>query len=133
MTGYEREAVGSITVRIHSPYVTKFDPYYFSLSPFNHTRNPWFEEFWQHKFNCEMPTTGLRKSITHFFDKKTCTGSERLADKYKQEPKLSFVIKAIKAMAFALHRYKLDVCGSKYFGVCPKMFPFNGTLFFVSE
>lgn len=130
MTEYEHQAHGSITVRIHSPYVTKFDPYYFALNPFKNARNPWFQEFWEHKFNCDMPSKELKK-ITHFFDKKTCTGLERLSDRYKQEPKLSFVIKAIKTMAIALHQLKLDICGTKYAGPCPKMFPFNGTLFYV--
>lgn len=53
--GYEKEAVGGISVRIYSPYVHEFDDYYFSLHPENNTRNPWFREFWEHKFNCTLP------------------------------------------------------------------------------
>lgn len=53
---YEMQAVGSISIRIHSPYVKSFDDYYFSLNPFENQRNPWFKEFWEDKFHCKMPT-----------------------------------------------------------------------------
>lgn len=55
--GYEDEAWSSLSIRIHSPYVREFDEHYFSLNPFNNSRNPWFIEFWQDKFNCVMPNT----------------------------------------------------------------------------
>lgn len=44
---YERQALGSISIRIHSPYVKSFDDYYFALNPFTNKRNPWFREFWE--------------------------------------------------------------------------------------
>lgn len=59
--GYEAEAKGSLSIRIHSPYVTSFDDYYFSLNPFNNTRNPWFQEFWQDRFNCVIPNASISK------------------------------------------------------------------------
>ncbi|CAG2110120.1 unnamed protein product, partial [Medioppia subpectinata] len=52
--GVEEEAVGSITVRIFSPYSLDFDDYYFNLSAVNNTRNPWFREFWESRFNCSL-------------------------------------------------------------------------------
>lgn len=52
---YEMQAVGSISIRIHSPYITSFDDYYFGLNPFDNFRNPWFREFWEDKFHCKMP------------------------------------------------------------------------------
>ncbi|KAG8290472.1 Metabotropic glutamate receptor 1 [Homalodisca vitripennis] len=53
--GYEAQAHGSLSIRIHSPYVTSFDHYYLQLNPFNNSRNPWFKEFWQARFNCSIP------------------------------------------------------------------------------
>nr|CAD7426328.1 unnamed protein product [Timema monikensis] len=53
--GLEPEAKGSITIRIHSPYVATFDQHYFRLDPFTNHRNPWFREFWQARFNCVLP------------------------------------------------------------------------------
>ena len=55
---YEEESLGMISVRIHSPYVESFDQYYFSLHPDTNTRNPWFREFWQFRFNCTLPPRG---------------------------------------------------------------------------
>jgi metabotropic glutamate receptor 1 len=56
---YEPQAVGSISIRIHSPYLKSFDDYYLKLDPFNNTRNPWFKEFWEDKFNCKMPVSKI--------------------------------------------------------------------------
>lgn len=52
---YELQAAGSISIRIHSPYIESFDNYYFGLDPFENHRNPWFREFWEDKFHCKMP------------------------------------------------------------------------------
>jgi metabotropic glutamate receptor 1 len=42
---YEQQAVGSISIRIHSPSVKSFDDYYFALNPFENNRNPWYDFF----------------------------------------------------------------------------------------
>nr|CAD7426327.1 unnamed protein product [Timema monikensis] len=54
-------------------------------------------------------------------------GRERLSDRYKPDPKLSFIIKALYTMAYGLHNMLQDVCGQG--GVCAELFPFNGSLF----
>nr|CAD7267465.1 unnamed protein product [Timema shepardi] len=54
-------------------------------------------------------------------------GRERLRDRYKPDPKLSFIIKALYTMAYGLHNMVQDVCGQG--GVCAELFPFNGSLF----
>ncbi|XP_050297132.1 metabotropic glutamate receptor 5-like isoform X2 [Anthonomus grandis grandis] len=57
-----------------------------------------------------------------------CTGNETLINNYKQDPKLSFVVKAIKSFAYALHHMLMDMCGT-YGGVCENIpYRFNGTL-----
>lgn len=53
--GYEQQALGSISIRIHSPALKSFDKYYFALDPFENLRNPWFREFWEDKFACKLP------------------------------------------------------------------------------
>lgn len=83
--GYERQARGSMSVRIHSPNVTDFDDYYFSLNPYTNTRNPWFREFWQHRFNCTMRDDYGNRSAMFVQNSETaagraeCTGREHLA------------------------------------------------------
>lgn len=79
VTNYEQQALGSISIRIHSPPLDSFDDYYFGLNPYNNssklfyktcdcvisaskmcfvfTGNPWFKEFWETKFNCKMLPT----------------------------------------------------------------------------
>lgn len=52
--GYETEAWGGISIKIHSPYVEDFDRYYFPLRPSTNKRNPWFSEFWEWKFSCKL-------------------------------------------------------------------------------
>ncbi|XP_044738786.1 metabotropic glutamate receptor 5-like [Chrysoperla carnea] len=131
----ELEAHGSISIRIHSPYVHSFDDYYFNLRPDTNLRNPWFKEFWQVKFSCRFPDdnnnpgTSTVYSLTEGESPKACTGEERLKERYKQDPKLSFVIKAIYTLAYGLHTMQQDLCGRNTVGLCPQLYPFNGSLF----
>lgn len=52
--GYEKEAAGGITIKLKSAHVTWFDSYYLNLKPDSNLRNPWFPEFWQHRFQCRL-------------------------------------------------------------------------------
>lgn len=52
--GYVREAAGGITIKLQSADVKWFDDYYLKLRPENNHRNPWFSEFWQHRFHCRL-------------------------------------------------------------------------------
>nr|XP_006625935.2 PREDICTED: metabotropic glutamate receptor 1 [Lepisosteus oculatus] len=76
--GYEQEAVGGITMKLQSEEVTSFDDYYLKLRLNTNTRNPWFPEFWQHRFQCRIPGHPLEN---HNF-KKTCTGCEPIPLRY---------------------------------------------------
>ena len=76
--GVEKEAAGSFSIRIHSPKVARFEPYYFSLEPNNHTINPWFRDFWQQKFKCLL-TVPKDDTVS-----KVCTGKENLTMGYEQ-------------------------------------------------
>lgn len=60
----EEQAVGSISIRIHSTYIKSFDEYYFALDPFENHRNPWFREFWEDKFHCKMPPQRIKPTTT---------------------------------------------------------------------
>lgn len=119
--GYEEEAAGGLSVRIHSPYVQDFDEYYFKLNPTNNARNPWFKEFWEWKFNC---TLGI---ITANTTVKQCTGREKLTDKYKQDTKMAFVVKAIWTMAYGLHSMQQSLCPDSQ-NLCKEMIPVNGSV-----
>lgn len=81
--GKEQIAQGGISIRIHSAYVEDFDRHYFQLNPYNNTRNPWFAEFWEQKFQCNLeplpsrnPSSAAHQpgSASKFSYNKTCTG-----------------------------------------------------------
>ncbi|KAM7340825.1 hypothetical protein ACRRTK_001440 [Alexandromys fortis] len=71
--GYEVEANGGITIKLQSPEVRSFDDYFLKLRLDTNTRNPWFPEFWQHRFQCRLP--GHLLENPNF--KKICTGEKK--------------------------------------------------------
>lgn len=72
--GYQREAAGGITIKLQSPDVAWFDDYYLQLRPETHFNNPWFIEFWQHRFQCRLKNQQQEDSDYN----KTCDGKEQL-------------------------------------------------------
>lgn len=72
--GFQREAAGGITIKLQSAYVTWFDDYYLNLQPDTNLRDPWFVEFWQHRFQCRLkghPQESLKYN-------KTCTSEWKM-------------------------------------------------------
>ncbi|XP_012677861.2 metabotropic glutamate receptor 1b isoform X2 [Clupea harengus] len=120
--GYELEAVGGITIKLQSEEVTSFNEYFLKLKLNTNTRNPWFAEFWQHRFQCRIP--GHPQENTNFY--KNCTGYESLEDNYVQDSKMGFVINAIYAMAHGLHDMHQYLCPGVV-GLCEAMDPIDGS------
>uniref|UniRef100_A0A674C2K2 Metabotropic glutamate receptor 1 n=1 Tax=Salmo trutta TaxID=8032 RepID=A0A674C2K2_SALTR len=120
--GYEQEAVGGITVKLHSEEVTSFDDYFLKLRLNTNTRNPWFPEFWQHRFQCRIPGHPL-ENMNY---RKNCSGYESLEDNYVQDSKMGFVINAIYAMAQGLHDMHSHLCPG-HVGLCEAMEPIDGS------
>ncbi|MBN3311122.1 GRM1 protein, partial [Amia calva] len=104
--GYEQEAVGGITMKLQSEEVTSFDSYFLKLQLDTNTRNPWFAEFWQYRFQCRIPGHPLENPNY----KRICTGNESLEENYVQDSKMGFVINAIYAMAHGLHDMHRSLC-----------------------
>ncbi|XP_047463873.1 glutamate receptor, metabotropic 5a [Mugil cephalus] len=119
--GYQKEAAGGITIKLKSAYVTWFDDYYLNLTPDNNQRNPWFPEFWQHRFQCRL--RGHPQESTAF--NRTCTWRESLRHQYAQDTKMGFVINAIYSMAYGLHAMQQTLCPG-YKGLCEDMRPIDG-------
>ncbi|XP_053162207.1 metabotropic glutamate receptor 5 isoform X2 [Hemicordylus capensis] len=119
--GYQREAVGGITIKLQSPDVKWFDDYYLQLQPETNHRNPWFQEFWQHRFQCRL------KGSPHenFKFNKTCSSDLTLKTQHVQDSKMGFVINAIYSMAHGLHNLQLALCPG-YAGLCDAMRPIDG-------
>ncbi|KTG02570.1 hypothetical protein cypCar_00017720 [Cyprinus carpio] len=120
--GYEQEAAGGITVKLQTAEVTSFDEYYLKLQLNTNNRNPWFAEFWQHRFQCRLP--GHPQENSNY--KKNCSGYESLEDNYVQDSKMGFVINAIYAMAHGLHDMHEHLCPD-HVGLCDAMDPIDGS------
>uniref|UniRef100_A0A8C2Z180 Metabotropic glutamate receptor 5 n=1 Tax=Cyclopterus lumpus TaxID=8103 RepID=A0A8C2Z180_CYCLU len=119
--GYVREAAGGITIKLQSADVKWFDEYYLKLRPENNQRNPWFPEFWQHRFHCRLkghPQESLKYN-------RTCSKRESLRQQYAQDTKMGFVINAIYSMAYGLHNMQRALCPG-YQGLCDAMRPIDG-------
>ncbi|XP_020793620.2 metabotropic glutamate receptor 1b [Boleophthalmus pectinirostris] len=121
--GYEFEALGGITVKLHSEEVSSFDEYFLKLKLSSNHRNPWFPEFWQHRFQCRLPGHPLEN--THY--RRNCSGYESLVDNYVQDSKMGFVINAIYAMAHGLQDMHEELCPGQR-GLCQAMEPVDGSL-----
>nr|XP_057943509.1 metabotropic glutamate receptor 5-like [Doryrhamphus excisus] len=119
--GYEREAAGGITIKLKSAYVTWFDDYYLKLKPHSNLRNPWFPEFWQHRFQCKL-RGHPQESATY---NRSCSSRESLRHQYAQDTKMGFVINAIYSMAYGLHAMQQVLCPG-YKGLCESMRPIDG-------
>ncbi|XP_053561045.1 metabotropic glutamate receptor 5 isoform X2 [Bombina bombina] len=119
--GYQREAAGGITIKLQSPDVKWFDDYYLQLRPETNLRNPWFQEFWQHRFQCRLK--GYPQENPKY--NKTCSSRLSLRSQYVQDSKMGFVINAIYAMAYGLHNMQMSLCPG-YAGLCDAMKPIDG-------
>ncbi|XP_005304124.2 metabotropic glutamate receptor 5 isoform X1 [Chrysemys picta bellii] len=119
--GYQREAVGGITIKLQSPDVKWFDDYYLQLRPETNLRNPWFQEFWQHRFQCQLKEYPQENTKYN----KTCNSQLTLKTQHVQDSKMGFVINAIYSMAYGLHNMQMSLCPG-YAGLCDAMKPIDG-------
>ncbi|XP_014784677.1 metabotropic glutamate receptor 5 [Octopus bimaculoides] len=117
------EAAGGISIKLYSPSISYFDHHFLNLKPYNNSRNPWFQEFWQEKFQCYLEGSERKPDYTE-----PCTGKEVMED-FEQDPKLGFVRKAVYTMAYALHAMQQNLCHGKP-GMCEAMINIQGTTYF---
>lgn len=52
--GVEEVAWGAITVELQAKAIPGFDHYMKALTPWANARNPWFSEYWQEWFDCQL-------------------------------------------------------------------------------
>lgn len=52
--GVEEVAWGAITVELAAKAIPGFDSYIRALTPWGNVRNPWFSEYWQEWFDCQL-------------------------------------------------------------------------------
>ncbi|XP_066554197.1 metabotropic glutamate receptor 2-like isoform X1 [Amia ocellicauda] len=114
--GSELVADGAFTIELASYPIREFAEYFTKLDPYTNTRNPWFREFWEHRFQCSLHDLSC--------------GQRSLKDgKFEQESKIMFVVNAVYAMAHALHNMRQAVCPNST-KICDAMKPGNGKRFY---
>ncbi|KAL6464339.1 hypothetical protein MHYP_G00266560 [Metynnis hypsauchen] len=114
--GSEKAANGAFTIELASYSIREFEDYFTKLTPELNTRNPWFREFWEHKFGCRLHEPG-------------CASHSLRDGSFKPESKIMFVVNAVYAMAHALHNMRQAVCPNTT-RVCDAMKPGNGKRFY---
>ena len=115
LEGLEDVADGAITLEVQTfdKQLQPFYDYFWKLNPLNNSRNPWFREYWEKRFNCKF---GDNTSPVH-----RCNDSEhRSSDLDRFDAKVPFVIDAVFSLAHALHALHKNACGAVP-GFCPKM------------
>nr|XP_026492229.1 metabotropic glutamate receptor 2-like [Vanessa tameamea] len=121
--GNEPVVEGTISVQPQANPVRGFREYFFTLTPQNNFRNPWFVEFWEEQFRCRYAGSPRSKNNAKYLP---CTGRERLsAENTEFEAQLQFVADAVWAFVFAIRDMHRDVCGGKP-GLCEAMRPVSG-------
>uniref|UniRef100_UPI00398F3608 metabotropic glutamate receptor 2 n=1 Tax=Pristiophorus japonicus TaxID=55135 RepID=UPI00398F3608 len=114
--GNEQAANGAITIELAAYPITEFATYFVNLSPYNNSRNSWFREFWEQKFQCSFRTPD-------------CGRNSLKKGKFEQESKIMFVLNAVYAMAHALHNMQRALCPNTT-RICENMRPMNGKKFY---
>ncbi|GFR83171.1 metabotropic glutamate receptor-like Protein [Elysia marginata] len=57
----ESAVTGAISLMLYSPRIPQFAKHYASLKPHGSPNNPWFEEFWEEKFQCSLGKKNPRR------------------------------------------------------------------------
>ena len=96
---------GSLSVAPRTLSSKRFEEYFLSLTPLNHSANPWFAEYWELIFNCSIKVhPGLKQcNLTN----QTLT----VESTSLQSSVVTPAVDAVYAFAHAIHRMQLDVCG----------------------
>ena len=103
--------LGSIILMNEGVTLTKDDPfveYVRQLNPYNNVRNPWFTEFWEQLFKCDLPLS---------FDNKytiSCDGNERfdeaVIESFLSNQRVIHMIDAVQALGLGLHKSWDQLC-----------------------
>lgn len=59
--GVESVAWGAITVELQAKAIPDFDEYMKALTPWSNARNPWFNEYWQEWFDCQLQASLMQQ------------------------------------------------------------------------
>ncbi|XP_035691717.1 uncharacterized protein LOC118426443 isoform X2 [Branchiostoma floridae] len=95
---------GAVLLKVEAQEVPEFDTYLETLTPETNRRNPWFKEFWQEHFQCNLPNEPVKYPVV-------CSGNERLTESsLTRNPAIVHVIRAVYAVAHGLDTTRKFYC-----------------------
>ncbi|KAL8604641.1 hypothetical protein ACOMHN_013421 [Nucella lapillus] len=102
-----------IVFDVETADVTAFDLYLQDKTPANYTRNPWFRDYYEHKFGCK--STGSAANCDKL------RGLSRHVS-YIQDPYVLYVVNAVLSVGLGIDGALTSICGGggSYQGLCPK-------------
>ncbi|XP_071790598.1 uncharacterized protein [Asterias amurensis] len=103
ITGLEAPAVGALTVNFKSSFIPTFEDYLLSRTPQDDNYNPFFNEFWSQKFQCDLPGGNNNYGVS-------CTGSEVLLSSEITSLGMEDLINSVYVYATALSDVINDTC-----------------------
>ncbi|KAG9345634.1 hypothetical protein JZ751_008778 [Albula glossodonta] len=102
-------ADGAITLELAAHPVREFNRYFQQLNPNSNSRNPWYKDFWEQKFQCTLHGANGDKA-PHL---KPCAKHLAIdSSNFEPESKIMFVVNAVYAMAHALHKMQRTLCSN---------------------
>lgn len=99
----------AITLKMENNEMPEFSKFYEKLTLRNHYPIPdlWFEEFWQHRFQCQL-SKSLAQQRQYALE---CTGKEELSsDELSPSEHIYQTVRTVEAIAEGLHNYLKMKC-----------------------
>ena len=97
---------GSLSVAPQTFSSERFEEYFLSLNPLNHSANPWFAEYWELIFNCSIDRVRPGYKQCDLTNQTFSIESTSL-----QSSVVTPAMDAVYAFAHAIHRMQQDFCG----------------------
>lgn len=100
----EDAAFDAITLKMENNDMPEFGKFYEKLTLRNHYPIPdlWFEEFWQHRFQCQLSKSPVQQRQYAL----ECTGKEELSsDELSPGEHIYQTVRTVEAIAEGLHNY----------------------------
>ena len=104
--------LGSITLKneVESLAGRPLEQHLRSLNPdsISHSRNPWFVEYWEEKFKCDLPQT-FRHKFNNICDK-TLKFSDNNITEFVEDHRIVHTVVAVQALAHGLKKSQKEFC-----------------------
>ncbi|XP_074641006.1 uncharacterized protein LOC141898800 [Tubulanus polymorphus] len=103
--GVEGAAENAMTMKVDFPVISNFTKYLSDKNPTNYKMNPWFNEYYQYVYGCNIGQTCETSGLSD-------------APDFEQDNWVLSTINAVYAFGQAVHLTLEEECGANYKGVC---------------